>query len=477
MLSSKKTYRKVGILALLKFFISFVYIVLTNLKEPLIVLAADSGAEVLPVLKGYLVFPASILFVLLFNWLNNYYKPTKIFFYFIIFFLCFFLFYIFILSPNAELLSPSKHATSLLNIYPSQKHWIAVYRHWVHALAFIFIELYGQVTIFMIFWGITNDLCSNDQARNFYHLIIAVGCLGGIVGTEVNIFLLKHSTEATYKSQAVFYLFWVAIVGILLVLCTYTYIYWKYYSHGESSSIKKRTKKQSTSLMTSLRYIFSNYHLLAIAVMVIACGLTINLVDVTYKANLKNLYNSKIAYQIFTARTTELGSFLAAFLSLFVSGRLMRSLGWKISSYIAPVVVTTTGIIFFVSSKFRLSLSFLDNYDINPLVFVVYMGVAQTLISKLAKYAFFDASKEIAYLGLEPDVRLKGKGAVDMVGSRAGKSFSGHVHTFLLWIAGTSSVLDLTHILIIVLIVIGLAWCWAVAYLGKSIDKHKIEKS
>lgn len=466
---------KVFLLAGFKFLISLVYTLLTVLKEPLVMMSAGSGAEVLPVLKGMVVFPASILFVIVFSWLSGRFHPTKIFFGLLGFFLVFLSVYNFVLRPNEEMLTISEETfTRLRGSMPHLKLFFVVYRDWMHALCFTCIELYGQVVIFLIFWGVANDLCGKEEAKGFYPIFIMAGCIGGLLGTEVNIYFLKGATGKVYEMYVLDYLFMTGIGGIGLILVTYTMIYKKYYS-GINTGFGGGSRREVMSFSESMRYVFSNRYLFAIAAIVVACGLSINLVDVTYKANLKALFATKLGYQLFTAKVTRWLQIVSAFLALSMSRRIMSYLGWRMSSLLVPLVIVSTGVLFFLASKFRDYLGFLEGYGVKPLVFIVYLGVFQTLISKVVKYVFFDSGKEMAYLGLDREMRIKGKGAVDLIGSRCGKSFSGYIHIALMsmftTVNGEPNVLNLTHILLVVLLLIGGGWFWAVGYIDSQMNK------
>ena len=74
-----------------------------------------------------------------------------------------------------------------------------------------------------------------------------------------------------------------------------------------------------------------------------------------------------------------------------------------------------------------------------PLALVVFFGGAQNCLSKAAKYSVFDATKEMAFIPLDHDVKLKGKAAIDGVGSRLGKSGGSLIHQGLLMMFGSLS--------------------------------------
>jgi len=108
-------------------------------------------------------------------------------------------------------------------------------------------------------------------------------------------------------------------------------------------------------------------------------------------------------------------------------------------------------------------------FGTTPLVFLVLVGAVQNIISKVVKYSFFDSTKEMAYIPLDQESKVKGKAAIDMVGSRLGKSSSSFLQLGLMAIAGTSSVLMVTPYLLPIVIGAAFYWSYSVQYLSKAL--------
>jgi len=59
------------------------------------------------------------------------------------------------------------------------------------------------------------------------------------------------------------------------------------------------------------------------------------------------------------------------------------------------------------------------------LMVAVITGAIQSLLSKATKYALFDPTTQMAYIPLDEESKVKGKAAIDVLGSRLGKSLGG----------------------------------------------------
>src|ERR1700722_15897928 len=96
--------KKILPLLFMKFFISFTYGVLTTMKDAFVVTANGAGAEVIPILKGWIVLPIAVGGTLLYSKLTNIFNRSTLFYSIILFFMAFIALYGFVLYPNLDAL-------------------------------------------------------------------------------------------------------------------------------------------------------------------------------------------------------------------------------------------------------------------------------------------------------------------------------------------------------------------------------------
>src|SRR3989338_5335171 len=174
-------FKKIIPLAFMKFFISFTYGILTAMKDASVVTAKEAGAEVIPILKGWIVLPIALGTTLLYSKLSNTFRRSTLFYSIILFFMSFLAIYGFLLFPNLDTLSPHASADWLLEqLGPQNSHWVAIYRNWIQSVFFVIAELWGQVVIFLLFWGFVNHICNVNEAKRCYNLFVAGGDLAQI---------------------------------------------------------------------------------------------------------------------------------------------------------------------------------------------------------------------------------------------------------------------------------------------------------
>jgi AAA family ATP:ADP antiporter len=92
-------------------------------------------------------------------------------------------------------------------------------------------------------------------------------------------------------------------------------------------------------------------------------------------------------------------------------------------------------------------------------------------MSKSAKYSLFDPTKEMAYIPLDQESKVKGKAAIDVVGARLGKALGSGTQIGLIALYGSLAAVT-GHIGVILLFIIG-AWIWAAKTLGKEFKKKE----
>src|SRR4029079_4709201 len=76
----RRELKKLIPMLLIFFLISFDYNVLRNLKDTLVVTAKSSGAEVIPFIKVWVMFPGAILFTYIFTRLSNRMQKETVFY-------------------------------------------------------------------------------------------------------------------------------------------------------------------------------------------------------------------------------------------------------------------------------------------------------------------------------------------------------------------------------------------------------------
>lgn len=469
---------------LMMILICFNYSILRSLKDSILITSA--GAEVLPFIKMW-VLPMAILLTVIFTKLSNRYSQERVFYIMMAVFLSFFALFTYVLYPLREALHPHASAQIWSEYYPSFKWIIVLCENWCFTLFYTMAELWSVIILHVIFWGFANEVTRVHEARRFYS-IFSIGsniaaALAGLCG------ILLVSSEFTFGLESTFLvgselmqdaiwqqkLNW--IMGLIIVcgLAVIALFRWTNKNvltdpcFDEFHQIKKLAKvnrKQKQSLRESFNYLKNSKYLVCIAILVVSYNLSINLVEVIWKDQLKQLYPAKTDYMWFMSYLTLCQGIVSTITAFFMSNIIYR-FGWTFTALITPITMLLTSVGFFAFLLFRESLGPVVTtfIGITPLAIAVYIGFVQNCFSKSAKYSVFDATKEMAFIPLEHEEKLKGKAAIDGVGSRLGKSGGSLIHTGLLMVFHRLS--DSSPYIAAILLTVIIGWIIAAKSLGR----------
>lgn len=460
--------KKIVPMMLMLFLICFNYSILRNVKDAVVVTAESSGAEVIPFIKVWVLLPMAILFTLIFTRLTNRYSQEKVFYLMISSFLLFFAFFTFILYPFRDLFHPHQLANSLELALPAGfKGMIAMFRNWSFTLFYVICELWGSMVLSVLFWGFANEVTKITEARRFYSMLGIIASFAGIfAGVSANYITTENWEES------------LRMLMIIIIACgclTMVIFNWMNKNvlndpcfdelHRSKKEMQAASKKK-LSMRESFSYLSNSKYLICIAVLVVCYNLVINLVEIVWKDQLRQLYPSPVEYSRYMNYVTSAVGVIATLTSFFMS-QLISRFGWTRTALITPISMLITSIGFFAFMLFRHDLAdpvFLLT-GTTPLTIAVFFGASQVCISKACKYSVFDSTKEMTFIPLGHECKLKGKAAIDGVGSRLGKSGGSVVHQGLLMIFGSISVSAPYVAAILMLVIFG--WMVAVRSLGK----------
>lgn len=458
------------------FCISFNYTILRDTKDTLIVTAA--GAEAIPFLKSFGVVPAAIIFMIIYAKLSNVLSRENLFYATILPFIIFFGLFAYVLYPVRQALMPTESAEMLRAYLPGGWTGIAAaYQNWMYSLFYILAELWGSVVLSLLFWQFANQITRVSEAKRFYSLFGLGANLALLFSGEAikRVSNIRHTVPAGVDAWQIslnWLMAMVVIAGFGVVA-----IYWwinrnvltdpRYYDPNQERSPKK--KKAKMSLVDSFKFIFTSKYILCLALLVISYGIAINLVEITWKSQLKLQYTNENDYSTFMGWFSQVTGFVTILMMLFVGGNLIRRKGWGFAAMITPVVLLITGIAFFGFVIFKdMLVGYIAALGTTPLFLAVIFGAAQNIMSKSSKYSLFDPTKEMAYIPLDEDSKVKGKAAVDVVGARLGKSGGSIIQMVLLAFGSLASITP--YIGVILMFIIAM-WIWAV----RSLDKQFVQ--
>jgi AAA family ATP:ADP antiporter len=438
------------------FLITFNYNILRILKETLVVHAKGSGAEAIPFIKVWAMFPGAILMTLFFTYLSNRMSRESVFYTITGIFIGYFALYILFLYPFRDTLHPDNAADYLAQVLPvGCSGFVAMIRNWTATSFYAMAELWGNIVLFVLFWGFANQITRLHEAKRFYGLFGIGANFSGIVAGQVAVAICRGDYNpalpfgSTAWEQSLVMLVTLVVGAGLAALALF---YWmqtrvltdpRFYDQTEQVTSKgkeaSKEEKPKFSLGDTFAFLMRSRYVLCIAIIVFCYNAVINFSEVLWKHEVKELYSDPNAYNLYMNQVSSVIGLFATLASLFIAGNSIRCLGWTFTALLTPVILLVTSIGFFTFFFLKDSTSdvILAALGMSPLAMVVFFGSAQNILSRAAKYSVFDATKEMAFIPLDADAKLKSKAAIDGIGSRLGKSGGAVVYQILLVFFGS----------------------------------------
>jgi ATP:ADP antiporter, AAA family len=461
------------------FLLSFDYNVLRCMKDTIVITAQDAGAEVIPFIKVWVMFPMSVALTYIFIRLSNRFSREQVFYCMLSIFLGYFLLFALFLYPAKEMLHAHKSAEWLKSMLPAGcKGLVAMYRYWIFTTFYVMAELWSNIVLFLLFWGFANQVTRLDEAKRFYGLFGLGTNFSGVASGQISIFVaqLPFYNSALLGSepwqQSMNILIFLVLVAGSITIALFRYLNKHVLAsepENEMSVQKAKGPKKKFSMRENFRYLARSSYVLTIALIVIAYNLVINLVEVMWKNEVCALFPNPQEYNIYMNQITTIIGIMATFMAVVVSGNCLRKFGWTFTAMLTPVVLMITSIGFF-GFFFMKDSPYLVTHllGVAPLSLVVFFGSMQNCFSRACKYTVFDATKEMAFVPLSKEDKIKSKAAVDGVCNRLGKSGGSVIYNVLL-VMCTSISQSAPFVAVFLFIAISL-WIICVRVLGKKFN-------
>ena len=436
----------------IKFFIIMALTLTRDTKDTLVV--TSCGAEAIAFLKIYGVLPAATAFIALYSKLSDTFESkTTLFYTTCIPFFIFFIIFDVVIYPNVDKLHPTLAAVqTFLRINNNLDTnggggggldvLANIIANWTSALFYVVAEIYSSVSVGLLFWQFANDVVSIEQARRFYPLFAQMSGLAPVLAGQ---YVVRYTSRAENFGISLHRLT-AAISFAGCMICFFYNAATKYIQRTEgkvgeeggqktllssSSSIddtskdeemkekknttsKKKKKKPKMSMTESMKFLASSQYLRLIASLVLGYGLSINFTEVMWKSLVKKKYPNPLDYSRFMGNFSSAVGVSTCIVILF-GVQVIRILGWKVGAMATPSIMALLAAPFFACIILGLD-------SPGRLHIAVMLGTLQSLLSKTSKYALFDPTTQMSYIPLDQESKIKGKAAIDVLGSRIGKS-------------------------------------------------------
>ncbi len=472
-------------MALMMLCVLFNFGILRSIKDGLVI--PSIGAEVISFLKLWFVLPSSILFTVIYVKLSNQLCFEYIFHIIISGFLLFFLVFAYIIYPNQEFYHPNAEwIEHLVFLYPNFRWFIKIMGKWSYALMYIYSELWSAVIINLMFWQFANNIFDTSKAKRFYPILGMVGNTGLILAGNVLVTFSNMrkvidvqviNEDLQYNSelmlQPVISIIVFAGIVSMVLFRVINYLIMNDSSLKANFQIVQVQVKTTLPIIDSIRLVINSKYIGRIALLIIFYGLLINIAEGPWKAKVREIHPNTLDYIHFMGRfNIWMGISCVTF--MVVGSNVIRKFTWLISALLTPLIFLIVGLMFFIFIIFSEDINFVMK-DFNPIYMAVIIGGIQNILSKSTKYSLFDSTKEMVYIPLSLELRTKGKAAVEVIGTKFGKSLGAFIQSFIFIIVPTATCDSIAVYLLIIFIVVVILWFWNIVQLNCEYTKLCID--
>lgn len=477
--------KKVLPLALIMFFVLFNYTMLRDVKDSLILAARGCGAESISFLKFWGTLPSAIIMMAIYSKLSLSLSKPALFRTIVISFFAFFALFGYVIFPNADILHGSPEwIDSIRAQYPRLRYMLPLVANWGFALFYIFSELWGSFGLSILFWQLANEITRISEAKRFYPLFGLIANFGVILSGQILVIITSMGDHLSPNERWSESLKWI-IPGLLLAFLAILYFHnWiqknvltdaTLYSPEESAGLKSK-KKTKLSFAASMKIVLSSKYLGFLSLLILGYGMTVNFLDVTFKDQLKTLYQGDP-----TSMTKFLGYYstatgIVSVVLMVIGANMTRILSWRTCAMVTPVAMLLAGSLFFGIITFQSEAAEILGGIISPVRLAVLVGASLVILMKGAKYSLFDPTKEMAYIPLDDNLKTTGKAAVDGVGSRLGKSSGGLLQQAFFILSTTATQVSIAPYLAFTLIFVSLIWIYSANRLSSMFEEKVSEQ-
>lgn len=475
--------RKFLIMAFLMFCILLNQNILRNIKDSWVVTVI--GAEIITFIKLWIEVPAGAVFLFFYSRLCNKINLFWVFRIIILLFLFYLTIFLFILIPYIENIQPSQKIVDQIILFaPYTKWFLIIISKWVIVSFYVIGELWPIIFYCILFWQLANSITSSEQAQRFYPALGFFGQSNLIFSsiiityfTSDKFFLQKyfsiHNLHEETNSRIKCLLF-LSIVLCIISLLLHILIEKDLKKNPTVYSISKdKFLPLKLGFRESIKLVISSKYLLSVSLIVVSYSLSINLLEGILLSKISQYYKgvTKDVMNYNALITLYIGCFTLFF--NFFGNRVITKFGWLVSSILTPISTLVFGSLFFISTIFS---EYLVNNKSYILLISIIIGGIHIVITKSIKYSFFDSSKEMAYLTMNNELKVKGKGAIEIFGTKIGKASGSLIQNILFIVFPYSTYDDIKILLFIMFVVVMMVWIRSVITINFYYKKSKINK-
>src|SRR5689334_10255227 len=148
------------------------------------------------------------------------------------------------------------------------------------------------------------------------------------------------------------------------------------------------------SMRKNFAYLARSKYLICIAAIVVAYHLAMNLIEVVWKNQIKQVYPNPNDFTAYMGDVMTIMGVIATILAIFFTNSFIRR-SWTIAALIPVCTILIAGIAFFTFAlSEQIGIQWLGAlFGTAPLLLSIFFGSLHQIMARACKYTLFDATK------------------------------------------------------------------------------------
>lgn len=309
---------------------------------------------------------------------------------------------------------------------------------------YVWVNVFNMFIV-SLFWSFMNDVFGREQAKRLFAFIAAGGTAGAICGP-----IITRSLVQTV-GLAPLLLISATILGVSIILILWL-IRWQNDDYDESSSTHKvKNKALKGGVLGGLTLIARSPYLAGICVFVLLYAVSITFVQIRQAELIEAAYSVPEKRTELFASIDLAVNVLVLIFQLFLTSKLIRWLGFRITLVLVPMGITVGFLLM----------------SIMPLLAVM---IGLEIFRRAGDYSIMKPAREMLFSVVSREEKYKAKNFIDTTVLRTSSASSAWIY------AAVRSIGSAGTAVAGVSMALGLAWCITAFWLGRQFNLKQNEQ-
>lgn len=489
------------VLCLMFFLISYVYSVIRDMKDALVISRLDAGS--IPYLKMLIVLPGNFVMIFVIQRLMATRTLSKVFSIITVFFSGFFVVYgvmsfsymyeWFKLEPSVLYgIDPFADGKKAYMGLEWTRAFYLIFVSYLTTTIYLFAELWGSCVLSFLFMSLTNSVCTKNQNKRYTPLLLISSNIALLLSGLTMNGIKELKKGASWEFSQLLNIIVFFTMGLLSVCICLVHRYTEKpillkKIFIPTDKVKMSGGKMKITIKESIKIMFSSKLVLAMSSMVLAYSVAVNMAEGPFK----NIM-SKVAVQrgvpkeefvMETNGKNQVFTGLTVIIVLLLQfGSLMDSLGWISLAIMLPLFSVASSFFYFTLISINVNADtrdgrvtgFFNNlFGIYTPQYNFELNVGQVIVVlyKALKYAAFDICKEAISMKIDPLYRAHYKSVFDGLCGKLGKALGSGVTALQNSLTNTNDVRNSALFSMGIIVSLNVFWIISVFYLARKYNK------